>query len=176
MVCRSISAEERRRQFVELVDDNLFNQLWRQAVRLTRCREDAEDLLQETLTLAYLKLDQLRDQSKLRPWLMAILRRRFFNHVREVRRRLRGLEELQMMPADVEQGMEQELALAALGRLPADQNWLLTMYYIEEMSTAELSNVLGITTANVRQRLHRARLALEEELQAALAESVTEVA
>jgi RNA polymerase sigma-70 factor (ECF subfamily) len=176
MVSRSVSVEERQRRFTALVDDNLFNQLWRQAARLTRCREDAEDLLQETLTAAFQKFDQLRDPNKLRPWLMAILRRRFFNHVRLVRRRLRGLEELRVMPVAENEGPDGEVAAVALGLLPPDQHWLLTMYYIEELSTAEISTVLGITNANVRQRLHRARTALEDKLRDVMAESVTEVA
>lgn len=176
MVSRNLSAEDRQGRFITLVDDNLFNQLWRQAVRLTRCREDAEDLLQETLAAAFQKLHQLRNQDKLRPWLMAILRRRFFNHVREVRRRLRGLEEMQLIPVAEEKDADSEMATVALGLLPPDQHWLLTMYYIEELSTAEISTVLGIATANVRQRLHRARMALEEKLRIVMAESVTEVA
>jgi RNA polymerase sigma factor (sigma-70 family) len=176
MVSSRVSIEERQRRFTVLVDDNLFNQLWRQAIRLTRCREDAEDLLQETLATAYQKLDQLRDQNKLRPWLMAILRRRFLNHVRDVRRRMRGLEELQLLPVAQEDGADRELAVAALDQLPADQHWLLSMYYIEELSSAEISAALGITTANFRQRLHRARGALEEKLRVVMTESVTEVA
>jgi RNA polymerase sigma-70 factor (ECF subfamily) len=89
---------------------------------------------------------------------------------------MRGLEELQMLPAAVEDGADREFAVAALDQLPADQHWLLTLYYIEELSSAEIAAALGITTANFRQRLHRARRTLEEKLRVVIAESVTEVA
>lgn len=176
MVSRNLSVEERQHRFAAMVDDNLFKQLWRQACRLTCNREDAEDLLQDTLATAFQKLHQLRDYDKLRPWLMSILRRRFFNHVREVRRRLRGLEEMHLLPVTEAEDADSEAASVALGLLAPDQHWLLAMYYIEELSTAEISTVLGITSANVRQRLHRARMALEEKLRVVKAESVSEVA
>jgi len=176
MAGRSNSIDERQRRFDLLIDDGLFTQLWRHADSLTLVREDAEDLLQETLVAAFQKLDQLRDARKLRPWLMSILRSRFLNHVRSIRRHQARKEVMKLVLAEDGPDDDVEAVSQALQQLPGHQRWLLTSHYIEGISTAELAAAEGTTTSNIRQRLHRARRALLDALRSIAAGSTMEVA
>lgn len=166
MVGKDAAWEERRRRFGELISAELYARLWRQAAWLTSCREDAEDLLQDSLATALRRLHQLRDDSQVLPWLMRIMRNRFLNMMRSERRRRSRKEAARRTDVAGTSGLadsesEVELTRDALERLKPDERWLLTMHYIEDVETRELSKTLMLGEAAVRKRLSRARRALK---------------
>src|SRR4051812_32958572 len=67
-----------------LVEENA-DALYRYAYRLSGSSADAEDLVQETFCKAQQSLSQLRDASRVRPWLFSILRRAYLHQVRAAR-------------------------------------------------------------------------------------------
>jgi RNA polymerase sigma-70 factor (ECF subfamily) len=165
MVGRDQAAEQQRQRFRELVSAELYERLWRQAAWLTSCREDAKDLLQDSLATAFSRLLQLRDSELAGPWLMAIMRRTWLNQLRSRRRRksrelLLRDDRTPVVAAGPES--QDELARDALARLKQDDRWLLTMHYIEDVDTRELAAALRLGEAAVRKRLSRARRALKQ--------------
>ena len=130
------------------------------AYALRRCAEpgDAEDVVAETFTIAWRKLDTIPDEPL--PWLYAVARRVLANQRRGSGRRERLLSRLRV--ADVatpwQLGEDRDgPVFAALSTLsPADQEVLRLMAW-EGLHNPEIAAVLGITANAVAIRLHRAR-------------------
>jgi RNA polymerase sigma-70 factor (ECF subfamily) len=137
---------------------------WGFCVRLCETREDAEDLLQDSLVIAFRKFGQLKDESRFKAWLFAIVRTRFIS-----RRRRRSL------PAGDSQWLEHvanaetkhplsDVLAEALSRLPDQQRELLGLFYLDGLNLEETGEVLGLEPRAVAQRLHRARNTLRRRL------------
>ena len=146
-------------RFEALLTAETYRAAWRYALRLSATREDAEDLLQETLVQAHSKLGSLHDTAKFKGWLLSILRRRFLSKLRHDHARPRAGElPLQLQGAQLDP-LAADLA-AALASLPEPQRELLSLYYIDGLSLKEVGQVLKLKPGAVGQRLFRARQAL----------------
>lgn len=147
--------------------------------------EDAEDVMQEALLKTYQHVRRIREPEAFRAWLYrtvksaCLMRRR--RRVDEPRQML-SLDELLPLPdgsqralsvPDPSRGPEQTMSDARLRRelrkafrlLPAGYRAIVFLREMEGLSTREVAQVLGISEANVKTRLHRAHLFLRKELQ-----------
>ncbi len=166
------AAEEQR--FARLLDSAVYALAWRYACRLAPSYTDAQDLLQEALAHAIVRLGQLRDDTAFRGWLLSIVRTR---HLMAQRSRLRRLQAEARLAAQSAAQWTIEAApdprgaklAAALHRLPSEQRQLLCLHYLEGIAAPELAQIYGISRAAVEQRLHRGRLELRRILGAASA-------
>ncbi|MGE3275338.1 MAG: RNA polymerase sigma factor [Vicinamibacterales bacterium] len=147
--------------------------------------EDAEDVMQEALLKTYRHLSRIRQPEYFRTWLYRTVRNACLMKRRlrvDEPRRLASLDEL--LPArdgdghpidPIDPGPDPEDVLgntrlrrrirAALGRLPGPFRLVVFLRELEGLSTREVAEVMGISEANVKTRLHRARLALRRELE-----------
>jgi RNA polymerase sigma-70 factor (ECF subfamily) len=134
---------------------------------LTRDREVADDLVQDTLEAALARQAQWRGDGPLRAWLARILMNRFRDGLRRKRPETTVLT-LVPDPADLSatRAAEGRLALAevhaAMGRLPEDQRAALLLVALEGMSLAEAASVLGCAEGTLASRLARGRAALRQ--------------
>jgi RNA polymerase sigma-70 factor (ECF subfamily) len=143
--------------------------VYRQMIRTCGNREDAEDVLIEALLKAYRHLDQLRDSAAFRAWLTRIAKRVCW----QLKEREALLPLLQLSTLD-DEGREvpsdeptPELILArrqmkqflddAVSALPAQYQSVYKMRDIEDRPGSEVARTLGISTAAMKSRLHRAR-------------------
>ena len=155
--------------------------VFRLAWRLTANEGDAADVLQETFLQVYRKLGTFRGDSRFGTWLYRIATNAALMHRRALSRRpsepLDGFlpcfdetglhaatpAELQAA-ACVEQQLDRrrlaEKALAAIHRLPDNYREAFVLRDLEEMTTAQVADILGLEPAAVRQRVHRARMML----------------
>jgi RNA polymerase sigma-70 factor, ECF subfamily len=154
--------------------------VYRLACRLTS-ETDAPDVLQETFLQVYRHLPSFRGESQLGTWLYRIATNAALM-LRRTRAR-RPAESLEaFMPQFDDHGVHAELpaqlhvasradelldrrvlaekARAGVARLPDLYRDAFVLRDLEEMSTADVAQVLGIEPATVRQRVHRARLML----------------
>lgn len=175
-------------------DDHAFETLvkryqgrvYRLACRLTSDTE-APDILQETFLQVYRHLAGFRGESRFSTWLYRIAMNAALMARRATARRPaesleaflprfdeRGVHagtpaELQIA-AGVDQMLDRQMlagqARAAILRLPDLYRDAFVLRDLEEMSTAEVAEILGIEIAAVRQRVHRARLMLRGYLSA----------
>ena len=143
--------------------------LRRYAYALTRDHDQADDLVQDCLERALSRRHRRRRDSDLSAWLFTILRNLFLN---DRRRRLRRGREIGLdsepsfgIPPLQDSGLEARDALAALGRLPEEQQSLLLLIGVEDLSYEEAARVLGIPIGTVMSRLSRARQRLREMLE-----------
>lgn len=159
------AGEERFRQ---LVDTAVYTALWRYICRISTVREDAEDLLQETLALGYQRLDQLREASTVKGWLIAIARNL---HLSRLRSRQIASASTGVDAAGVVSGPPLELAQAvrqAVTLLPGAQREAVELFHLDGLSLRETALALGVSENNVKQRLWRARQSLAEQLRGSL--------
>jgi RNA polymerase sigma-70 factor (ECF subfamily) len=144
---------------------------------LTRDADDARDLVQETFIRAWQRLAQYQPDRPLLPWLLAIARSRF----RDDRRRRRTPVRLDAAkkngypePVDpsphadrMRMGNQRKQQVwSALGRLDRTDREVLVLKDISGLGYAEIAGILGIPLGTVASRVHYARRALREELQA----------
>lgn len=141
-----------------------YESAWRYCCRLTATSDDARDLLHDSLAHALRMYPRLRKGSSLRGWLLAIVRTQFLSGLRSKRLTV-PLEDELLGQLEAPPDAEHELVLACLRGMPAAQRELLELFYIEDLSLAELGTVLGIPAVAARHRLHRARESLRKQVQ-----------
>lgn len=137
-----------------------------------RCREDAEDVLQDFALKAVQGAARLTDATKVDAWLAVTLRNALFDRYRRNAGRARLRDAVAAEPAieaaDETEDLERPLACltAALGDLKADSATLLRRAELEEIPLKRVAEDLHITANNAGVRVHRAREALRKLLQA----------
>lgn len=160
-------SEERR--FEAIVAPH-FDALYRTAFRLTRSRDDAEDLVQDVCLRAYGRIAELEGVVDARAWLLRVQYRMFVDGARRRRRSpvqpVPGGTEIDGVAADdagpeelAEHGRLEHRVTEAWQRLEPDQRALLALH-VEGHSLAELETITGVSKNAVSARLHRARARL----------------
>jgi len=142
--------------------------MYRVALRMLASRADAEDATQEAFVVAWQKLARFRGESAFSTWLYRIVINRCLN-ARSSYRPWERLTEPMLDgagdPAEIAERRERWHAVAeAMRLLPGEQRAALVLREFEGLSYAEIAQVLGITVAAVKGRVHRARLGVVEEV------------
>lgn len=152
--------------------------LYAAAVRLTRDRADAEDLLQDTVLKALRASDRFARGTNLRAWLYTILRNTWRNRRRDRARAPVEVDservEASHLPAGEGVGASPEALLlretlddelqAALDGLPEAFREAVWLRDVEEFSYAEIAEMLGVPPGTVMSRISRGRRQLLERL------------
>ena len=171
----------KRREFEELAYRHARD-IYNSALRMTRDRDDAEDLAQDTLTKAFASFHQFRPGTNFRAWLFRILTNTFIN---VYRRRRRGpdfvaLDEItanqaartqddtasrESRPEDaVFCDLPGEEVQSALDELPDAFRVVVVLSDIEQFAYKEIADMLRIPIGTVRSRLFRGRRRLRNAL------------
>ena len=148
--------------------------------------DEAEDVMQEALLKTYQHVSRIKAPEAFRTWLYRTVRNaclmRHRLHADEPRQLLSldallpvqdGDGERPLAVPDPSRGPEQVLVdtrlrqqlRRAFRRLPASFRLVVFLREMEGLSTREAAQVLGISEANVKTRLHRAHLAMRKDLQ-----------
>lgn len=148
------------------IDASLREQLpalRRYARWLARDPHAADDLVQAALERAITRWDSRRDEEALRPWLFAIIYRRFLDGCRRAKRDA-GLLAALSTSTETQPSVEREhlarSTLDALERLPVEQRSLLILVSVEGLSYRDVAEMLEVPIGTVMSRLSRARRAL----------------
>lgn len=141
--------------------------VFRVALRLLGSDADAQDATQDTFVAAWRGLRGFRGESAVSTWLYRIVTNRCLNAL-AARRPTEVLDadtpSVGGAPEQVAEQRERFAAVAAqVGRLPAEQRAALVLRDFEGLAYAEIAEVLGITIAAVKGRIHRARLSVLKE-------------
>jgi len=139
----------------------------------------ADDLVQDTLSKAWTRRVQLRDEALLKAWMVSIMNHCWLDHLRS-RRDFDDVDDLQdtlESGADSPEACcnrEQVIACvrAAVARLPIGQRQVLTLVDLEEFGYAEVAGILDIPVGTVMSRLSRARASLKGLLDPAMQQPV----
>jgi len=135
--------------------------LRRYARALAGNRDDADDLVQDTLERAWAKSGLWRGVSDMRAWLFGIMHNLHVDAVRRPRPPIiavdaDGLPEVAMAPTQSERLEVLDLQ-AALAQLPVEQREILLLIALEDMAYGDVAKTLGIPIGTVMSRLSRGR-------------------
>jgi RNA polymerase sigma-70 factor, ECF subfamily len=119
---------------------------------------DPQDAVADVFLTAWRRIDDVPDGDAARVWLYATARRVIANHRRSSRRRAALAERLaRETPRTAEPEAEESVVQEALLRLGARDREVLLLAEWEELTPAEIANVVGCLAVTARARLHRAR-------------------
>jgi RNA polymerase sigma factor (sigma-70 family) len=145
--------------------------LFRYLLHFTADRGVAEELLQDTLVAVWKSAGSFGGRSSVGAWLFGIARRRAFKRLRR-----REPEHVELAAAadvaDSEPDPEAALLASveraelaeAVGRLAVAHQEILLLAFVQQLSYAEIAEVLGVPVGTVKSRLHAAKRALRDGL------------
>lgn len=177
---------------VEGLMERYASRVYRVARGITRCDEDAEEVVQDVFLSVARKIDSFEGRAALGTWIYriaanaALIKRRgkrfeqevsLENHLPTFRDDGHREGDRAFLLADWSQSPEQELLSGetrrilnqALDDLPDQYRAVLILRDVEGLSNEETAEALGESVASVKSRLHRARMALRERLTGHLA-------
>jgi RNA polymerase sigma-70 factor, ECF subfamily len=143
--------------------------LRRYAGALVRNRQEIDDLVHDCVLRALDRLDTLRSESEMRPWLFAIMHNLHVSRAR--RQRTRGIHEPLEASTAVglsvtgkqEETLYAQDIMSAVQRLPENLRSVLILVTVEDLAYGEVSKILGIPVGTVMSRLGRARERVRRE-------------
>jgi RNA polymerase sigma-70 factor, ECF subfamily len=176
----ALAREGDARSFSELVR-RYEGKIFRLAQHVTQNREDAEDVLQETFLKAYEHLDQFQGNSKFYTWIVRIavnqalmkLRRRKTDRTVSIDEQIDTgddtiVREIAAWDEDPEARYGREelsrILNEAVQSLEPPYRSVFVLRDIDDLSTEETAEALGLSVPAVKSRLLRARLQLREKL------------
>lgn len=144
--------------------------LRRYALMLLRHRQDADDMVHDTLVRALDNLHACREDTEVRPWLFAIMHNLFVSKLRRARRRpdnaaLDEAADLAGAPGGQEDRLRWRDLERALRTLPREQRDVVLLVSVGDLSYAETARALGVPIGTVMSRLARGRERLREAVQ-----------
>ncbi len=134
----------------------------------------AEDITQETFLEAYQNLENLRDPLKFSAWLFGIANHLCIAWFRKNRSTSEFLRENHTIKTDTYSRYvalenerdtveaQRELAQKLLSKLKESDRQVITLHYFQEMTSAEISNYLGVSQNTIKSRLRRAKQRLRQ--------------
>jgi RNA polymerase sigma factor (sigma-70 family) len=152
--------------------DRHKNKAYNLAFRICGNPEEAEELAQDSFVKAYRSIGGFKMKSSFATWLYSIVYNTAISHVRIKKKGVLSLEDF---PADAtdfigsntsEEEAEREyrssLVNFALQKITEEERGLISLYYYDEMSTDEISDITGISKSNIKVKLFRARQKMQE--------------
>jgi len=170
------SKEDDERAFGELVS-RYESKVYSLALRMVRNPEDAEDVLQDTFLRAYRGIKSFQGASTFSTWIYRITANSALMRLRKKQLPTVSIDDAEeretpvniadWTPGPVEQLLSQELQHEmdeAIEALPPEFRQVFVLRDVEEMSNAEVAEILDLSVAAVKSRLHRARLKVRNRL------------
>ena len=175
------AAKNENRQAFEVLAQRHARRIFFAARRMTRTREDAEDVVQQSLQKAFVHLHQFEGKSSFSTWLTRIA----MNEALMLLRRSHGLREVPMDDANANeeasiavkmpdsspdpevsysQREREQILSSALNELPRGTRRAIELRELEERSTQETARIMGISVGAVKARVFHGRRKLRERL------------
>ena len=137
----------------------------------------AEEITQDALLQAYTKLSTLKNPHQFAGWLYVIANRRCIDWMRKQKPAMQSLENIPMEEIEAvsyrhhvseQQQIRSteryhEIVKKLLAKLPESERTVVTLYYLGEMTTKEISKFLGVSVKTISSRLTRARKRLKQK-------------
>ena len=144
--------------------------LRRYAGTLLRDRQEVDDLVHDCLVRALDRLHTRRNDADMRPWLFSIMHNLYISRIRQ--KRTRGVAEpldaatetTLGVEASQEHHVQTRQVMGVVERLPEDLRSVLLLVTVEDLSYAEVAQVLAIPIGTVMSRLSRARERIRRDL------------
>ena len=166
-------------EIVRLYGDKVFNLVY----RMMGNRHEAEDVAQDVFVTVFKTVDTFRGEAKFSTWLLRIAANHCKNRIKYLARRPTeggDPEEMAPQPGTVagpslqahidgpdvlmEAAELETLMQRSIAALDEDHRLLVILRDVEELSYQEIGEITGLAEGTIKSRLHRARMAIKDEL------------
>jgi len=154
------------------------------ALKMVKTREEAEEVAQDTFIKVFKSLGQFKGDSKFSTWIYKVTYNTCLDRLKKQKREQQvvSIDEFNTNQIksidnalDKMENEEREKAIQdCIQLLPADDAFLLTLFYFEEQSLEEIAKVIGLTANNVKVKLFRSRKKLTTILKEKLEPEIIE--
>ena len=154
--------------------------VYRILYKILRHEEDTQDALQDTFVSAYRALPRFRQDARFSTWIYRIATNAALMKARARRTNLVSLDHPTEDPdaqnawelpdwsatpdEEIMTGETRRIMEEAIQALPAEQRAAFVLHDIQDLSSAETAQAMGITVSAVNSRLHRARVFLRDRI------------
>jgi len=159
-----------RTNFTSLID-SVFLRVHRAAFGFLGEREIAREAAQEALMKAYMMKESYDSNRPFYPWMYRIVKNTCLDIRKRKRRDPTVLGEVDILPGDssspfslLVQKQQEKRLWSAMKNLAEDQKELINLRHFQDLSYAEMAEILSIPIGTVMSRLYRARKALTTNL------------
>lgn len=157
--------DKARYELYQLYAKAMFNVCY----RITNKREEAEDMLQEAFTQAFMKLDSYRYKSSFGAWLKRIMINTCINSINKRKVELTYCEEIYYYEipeedTDTEVQFTVENVTKAMEKLPKGGRMVFSLYLLEGYDHKEIAQILEITESTSKSQFMRAKRRIVEIL------------
>lgn len=143
--------------FLKLIEEVKLK-LYKTGISILKNDEDTCDAIQETLINAYKSLNTIKNNEYFSTWIMKILINKCYDIIRK-NKKIINIDEKIKLEQDMYYEMysqESELEVV-LNKIDKDLKMVTVLYYYDDLSVREISEVLNIPEGTVKSRLSRAR-------------------
>ncbi len=137
------------------------------AIRMLKNREEAEEVSQDTFIKVYKALPKFKGDSKLSTWVYKVAYNTCLDRIKKNNRRQsevaidsyteNQIKTLDNALSDLEEKEQQQTIQDCLQQLASKDSFLLTLFYYEELSLEEISQIVNMEANTVKVNIHRAR-------------------
>jgi RNA polymerase sigma factor (sigma-70 family) len=145
--------------------------------RMMNDKSDAEDMLQESFSEAFRRLDSFRYESTFGAWLKMIVINRCINEIKRKKAQLEFFDDMspfedgEDITDQQESGLSPDKIKKALEELPKGSRMIFSLYLLEGYDHQEISQILNISESNSKTQYMRAKQRIREILKVQLYES-----
>ncbi len=134
---------------------------------------DAEDITQEVFIKVFQSLDKFKEESEFATWLYRVAYNTTISELRKRKHVFTAIEDhFDNLPDESISSQVDELTLEdrlryldiVLNKLPSEDALLITMFYLNNSSISQISEITGNSVANVKVKLHRIRKFMNFEI------------
>jgi len=160
------------------------NMVFSLALKMLNNREEAEEVSQDTFVKIYKNLSGFKGDSKFSTWVYRITYNSCLDRIKTYKKEYNtvGIDEFtenQIQTLEtafdlLDRADRQKSIKECLEKLPAEDEVIITLFYFDELSLAEISKVVGIDKNNVKVKLFRARKRLATVLKERLEPTILE--
>jgi RNA polymerase sigma-70 factor (ECF subfamily) len=152
--------------FAALVD-RYKDMVFTLSLKVLQNREEAEEAAQDTFVKIYKSLARFKGESKFSTWIYKITYNNCLDRLKKQKRERmvvpineyteRDIRSLMNVMDNIEEAERKQMIQNCLDMLPAEESFLLTLYYFNDHSLKEISVIMGINENNVKIKLFRSR-------------------
>lgn len=137
--------------------------------RMMRSREEAEDMLQESFTEAFMKLNSFRFESTFGAWLKRIVVNKCINEIKRRKADLEFCEDIGKYGEKYDEETELPnltvtMIKKAMEELPNGSRMIFQLYLLEGYDHREISDILNVSESNSKSQYMRAKRRIKEIL------------
>ena len=152
--------------FASLVD-TYKNMVFSLAFKMTKNREEAEEISQDTFIKAYKNLSKFKGDSKFSTWLYRIAYHTSLDNLKKNKNNNNSFEINEITFNQIKatehilEGIERKerakMMEICLHKLPDEERTIIWMFYYDELSLKEITEITSMSESNLKVKLHRAR-------------------